>query len=120
MPQPAALPARFGVIFHLLLNILFQVARNAVHPYDHRNDEEGRDQHQQAFEAIFIDVPVFQGDGHGQAERRGRGHAIPDEARKLRAASAGQINEDNADNQRSFDTFTESDKESREQRFSSC
>src|SRR5262249_27173021 len=50
--------------FHLLLNIFFQVARNAVHPYDHRNDETGGHQKEQALEAVLVDSPVFQRDAH--------------------------------------------------------
>ena len=34
-----ARPNRIG--FDLLLDFFFQVARNAIHPYDHRNDEGG-------------------------------------------------------------------------------
>ena len=33
-----ACPLRIGL--HLGLNFFFQVARNAVHPYDHRNNED--------------------------------------------------------------------------------
>src|SRR5438067_5974745 len=55
MPQPAALPAFFRVGFHLGLNIFFQVARNAVHPYDHRNNEDRSDEEHQTFEAVFAD-----------------------------------------------------------------
>jgi hypothetical protein len=35
------------------------VARNAIHPYDHRNDEGGGDQQKHPLEAIFADLPAF-------------------------------------------------------------
>jgi hypothetical protein len=92
------------------------VARNAVHPYDHRNDEEGGDQHQEAFEAILIDMPIFEGDGDGETEGGSGGDAKPNETGKMSAAGARQINEDNAYYEGGFDTFTEGDKKGREQR----
>src|ERR1035438_4615771 len=77
---PAGGFARFGGIgFDFLLGFFFQVARNAIHPYDHRNNEGRGYQEQDTLEAIFTDLPAFQGDGHGQAENHSGGYAIPSE-----------------------------------------
>jgi hypothetical protein len=108
-----------GIGLDFFFYFIFQVARNAVHPYDHRNDEEGGDQHQQALEAVLADMPIFEGDGYGETQSGGGGHAKPNETREMGATGAGQINEDNAYYKRGFDTFTEGDKKSREQRDSS-
>ena len=107
-----------GINLDFFFYFIFQVARNAVHPYDHRNDEEGGDQHQEAFEAVLVDMPVFECDGDGQAECGRGGDAKPNETREMGPAGARQINEDNAYYERGFDTFTEGDKKGREQRVS--
>ncbi len=54
--------------------------RNAIHPNDHRNHEEGGDQQQQALKAVFTDLPALQGHGYGQAERGSRSYAVPGKA----------------------------------------
>jgi len=87
------------------------VARNAIHPYDHRNDEAGGHQIHQPLEAVFADPPPFQSDGNAQAQRRRGGNTKPDESRQVGAAGPGKINQDNADDERGFDTFPESDNE---------
>src|SRR5579884_275093 len=69
-----------GKVFDLLLDFFSQVARNAVHPDDHRNDEDGGEEKEEAFETVLIDLPALQGDGHGQTERGGQGDAGPDVA----------------------------------------
>ncbi len=88
--------------------------RNAVHPDDHRNHEDCGEQQHQAFEAVFADLPAFEGDGYGETQRPGHRNAGPNEARKMRPAGAGQINEYDANDQGGFDTFAESDEKSRE------
>ena len=65
--------------------------RNAVHPKDHRNNEDRGQQEQQAFETVLIDLPAFQGDGYGKAEGSGESHAGPDEPSEMRTAGAGEI-----------------------------
>ena len=65
------------------------MARNAIHPYDHRNYEDRGDQQHQSFEAILVDAPALQGDRYAQAERCRRRHAIPDKSRQMLAACAG-------------------------------
>src|SRR5882762_9687617 len=105
MPQPGAL----GISLHFLLDFFFQVARNAVHPYDHRNNEDRRDQEHQPLEAVFADAPALQGHGHSQAERSSGCHTVPDETCQASAARSGKIDEDNADDERSFNAFTKCD-----------
>ncbi len=105
-----------GISLDFFFYFIFQVARNAVHPYDHRNYEEGGDQHQEAFEAVLIDMPVFECDGDGQAECGRGGDGKPNETREMGATGTRQINENNAYYKRGFDTFTEGDKKGREQR----
>src|SRR6266571_1101280 len=65
------------------------MARNTVHPYDHRNYEDRGDQQHQPFEAILVDAPALQGDRYAQAERCRRCNAVPDETRQMLAARAG-------------------------------
>jgi hypothetical protein len=61
-------------------------------------------------------MPIFEGDGDGQAKGGSGGDAKPNETREMGATSAGQINEDNAYYKRGFDAFAEGDKKGREQR----
>src|SRR6202040_375764 len=75
-----------GVNLDFFFDLIFQVARNAVHPYDHRNNEEGGDQHQEAFEAVLVDMPIFEGDGDGEAKGGSGGDAKPNETREMGAA----------------------------------
>ncbi|HEY1858787.1 MAG TPA: hypothetical protein VGG61_00420, partial [Gemmataceae bacterium] len=96
---------------NLVLNIFFQVARNAIHPYDHRNDEAGGHQIHQPLKAVFADPPALQSDGNAQAQRRRGGDTKPDESRQLRAAGPGKIDQDNADDQRGLDALSKSDDE---------
>ena len=96
-----------------------QVPRNAVHPNDHRNDEHRGQKKQQAFKAVLVDLPAFQGNGHRQAERSGNGYARPDETGKLRTARSREINEYDANDESGFDAFAERDEKSREQESSS-
>ena len=102
-----------------MFDIFFQVARNAVHPNDHRNHEEGSDEQQQALKAVFADLPALQSHGDRQAQRGSGGYTVPSETGEMRAAGARQINEDNADNEGSFDTLTEGNEKGSEQRNSS-
>src|SRR5947199_304969 len=69
--------------------------------------------------AIPTIVPI-QGHGHAQAERRRRRYAVPHETHQAPAAGAGKIDENNADDQRSFNAFTKCDEKSREHKNSSC
>ena len=43
-PPARRAPRLFRVGLHLGLDVFFQVARNAVHPYDHRNNEDRSDE----------------------------------------------------------------------------
>ena len=98
-----------GIGFDLLLNIFFQMPRNAVHPDDHRNYEERSREQEHAFKTIFADLPVFESDGHGETEGSGGGHAVPDELGELLATGAREVDEDDAYDERGFDTFPKSD-----------
>ena len=117
---PRRTPGALGISLHLLLDLFFQVTRNSVHPYDHRNDEHRGDQQHQPLKPVFADAPAFQGHGHAQAERRRRRYAVPHETYQAPAAGAGKIDENNADDQRSFNAFTKCDEKSREHKNSSC
>jgi hypothetical protein len=92
------------------------MARNAVHPNDHRNHEDGGQQKHEAFEAVFVDLKAIERNGYGQAERACDGHACPDKAGKVGPASASQINEYDANDEGSFDAFTERNEKGREQK----
>jgi hypothetical protein len=63
--------------------------RNAVHPDDHRNYEERSRKQEDAFKAIFADLPVLEGDGYREAQGGGRSNAIPNEFGELLAAGSG-------------------------------
>ena len=86
------------------------MARNAVHPYYHRNNEDRGYQQHQPLDAVFADAPALQPHGHSQAQSSGRCDTIPDEARQVGAASAGEIDQDDADDQGRFDPFAKRDK----------
>jgi hypothetical protein len=94
---------------HALLDLLLQVARHAVHPENHRDDENRRDEQQQPFKSILADTPPFQGNGNGEARGGCRRDAAPDPAHQGRASGAVQINEHDADDQSGFDAFPKSD-----------
>src|SRR5712664_3705892 len=119
-PPARRAPGALGISLHFLLDFFFQVARNAIHPYDHRNNEGRRDQEHQPLKAVFTDTEALQGHRHSQAEHGSHRHAVPDESSQVPAARAGKIDEDNADDQRSFNAFTKCDKKSREHKDSSC
>src|ERR1700730_14081216 len=90
--------------------------RHAVHPDDHGDHKNGRDQKQHAFKSVFANLPALQRDGDGEAGRNRGEDASPHPAREIRPPGAVQINEYDADDQGGFDTFTKSDEESREQK----
>jgi hypothetical protein len=90
-----------------LFDIFSQMPRNAVHPNDHRNDEDRSQQEHQAFKAVFVDLPALEGDGYGEAERTGDRNTRPDKSREVRTAGPGQINEYDAYDESSFDTLAE-------------
>ena len=104
------------VLFDVFFDFLFQMPRHAVHPDNHGDHKDGREQQQQPFEAVFADLPALQRDGHGQAGSNSSEDSSPHPARQIRAPGAVQIDEYDADDQGGFDTFTKSDEESREQK----
>src|SRR5262249_1852531 len=101
------------VIFDFSLDLFAQVPRNAVHPDDHRNNEDGGHEKQQALEAVAVDAPVVEGDRDGKAPGRGRTDAPPDITPKPGPPGAGQIDQDDANNQSRFNAFAESNEKSR-------
>ena len=88
------------------------MARNSVHPYNHRNNEDRSHQEHQPLEAVFADSPAFQHYRHSQAQGSGRSHAVPDEPRQMAAGGAGEIHQDDADDERRFHAFAKRDKKS--------
>ena len=100
---------KFGfrrVVFDALLDLLFQVPRDVVHPHDHGDHKNGRDQKHHPFKSVFADLPALQRDGHGQAGNHRRNDASPHPAHQIRAPGAIQIDQYDADDQGGFDTFT--------------
>ena len=102
-------PGALGISLHFLLDFFFQVARNAIHPYDHRNNEDRSDEEHEPLKTVFADAPALQRHCHSQAERGRRRYTVPDETCQVPAARAGEIDEDNADDERSFNAFTKCD-----------
>jgi len=92
-----------------LFDILAKMARNAVHPKDHRNDEDGGDKKEQPLEAVFADTPMLEGNCDSEAECGGQTDAIPDKTGEMRTCGAGKIDENDADDEGSLDAFTKSD-----------
>ena len=84
------------------------MARHAVHPHDHGNHQRRRYQHQQAFESIFADPPPVQQHRGCETSQHSQNHAAPDVAGERTPARAIQIHEDDADDERRFDTFAQS------------
>src|ERR1700680_4601573 len=95
------------------------MTRDAVHPDDHRDNEACREQHQKAFEAVFADLPTFQGDCRGETQGCRQSYACPDETSQTRTARAVQIDEYNADDQSGFRALTQCNQEGRDHRASS-
>src|SRR5262249_9106786 len=50
----------FGINVNLVLDFLTEVARNSVHPKDHRNDKDSCYKKKESFEAVFVDVPTLE------------------------------------------------------------
>jgi hypothetical protein len=90
--------------------------RNAVHPNDHRNHEDGGEQEHETFEAVFVDLPAIECNSYGQAERACNCYSCPDKAGEVGTIGASQINEYDANDEGSLDAFTERDEKSREQK----
>src|ERR1700688_1905031 len=88
---------------------------HAVHPDNHRDHKNGGDQKQHALESVLADFPALQRDGDSQAGRHSGKDAAPHPAHEIRAPSAIQIDEYDADDKRGFDAFPKSDEKSREQ-----
>ncbi len=65
---------------------VFQMPRHAVHPNNHGDDKNGRDQKHHAFKSVFADLPALQRDGHGEAGGNCRNDASPHPAHQIRAA----------------------------------
>ncbi len=97
------------VPFDALFDFRFQVPRHAVHPDNHGDHKNSRDQKEHALESVFANIPALQRDGDREAGRNRGENASPHPARKIRAPRAIQIDEHDADNQGGFDTFTKSD-----------
>jgi hypothetical protein len=92
---------------------------DAVHPDDHGDHEKRGDQEEQAFKSVFADVEAFQSNGYGEAEGDSGGDASPDKADQMSPIGSGEINKDNANDERGFNTLTKGDEEGREQAGSS-
>jgi hypothetical protein len=108
-------PDAFRIRVNFLLNIFAKMSRNAIHPDDHRNNEDGGNQQEQSFEAVFADAPVFERNRDGQAERGGQAGAKPDESCEMGPRGPGEIDKNDADDEGGLDAFTKSDQKSREQ-----
>jgi len=85
------------------------MARNAIHPDNHRNNEDGGSQQKQSFKAVLAYAPVFERNRHGQAERGGQADAKPNESCEMGPGGPGEINKDYADDERGLDAFTKGD-----------
>jgi hypothetical protein len=98
-----------GVGVNFLLDVFAKMARNAVHPDDHRKDKDRGDEKEQSFKAVLVDVPMFKGNCYREAQRGGQAYSEPYEPHQMGAGRAGEIDKDDADDERSFDTFPKSD-----------
>ena len=110
-PRPAAKSTFLREGLHPVLDLFLQMARRAVHPYNHGDNEDRGEQHQKAFKPVFADLPMFQRDGRRETQGSGQAHAHPNEAGQPGAAGAVEIDEYNADNQSGLGTLTQSNKE---------
>jgi len=107
MPQPAAAPAR-SAYASIFCSISAKMARNAIHPDNHRNNEDGATSRSSPSKAVFAYAPVFERNRDGEAERGGQADAKPDESRKMRPGGPGEIHKDDATT-RELDAFTKGD-----------
>lgn len=85
------------------------MARNAVHPNDHRNDEDRGDKKEQSLEAIFADTPALEADSNGKTECGGQADTVPDKSDQMSPSGARKIDKNDADDEGSLDAFTKSD-----------
>src|SRR5262249_30341884 len=106
-------PTSGGVRLQFLLNLFLQVARNAVHPNDHRNHEERGEEQQKPLETVLIDAVMVENQGYGQAKSGGQGDARPHKSGEMSTTRAGEVDQDNADDQSGLDTFAEGDEKGR-------
>jgi len=97
------------VFFDALFDFRFQMPRHAVHPDDHRDHKNGRDEEEHTLESVFADLPALQRDGNGKTGSDRSENASPHPARQIRSPGAVQIDKDDADDQSGFDTFAKSD-----------
>src|SRR5262249_28349028 len=112
---PASRPASANRVgLDLLLDFFFQMPRNAVHPDDHRNHEDGGQKEEQSFKAVFANAVALEQNGDGQAQGGGRCNGGPDEPAKVAASGAGKVDKNDADNEGGFHTFAERDEKGRE------
>ena len=94
------------------LDFTLQLAAGLHHEDDHRDHEEGRDQHDPAFEDVLVQVRAGDNDGDANAaQESGRERRIHSFAQFL-TADLGQIGQSDADNQGGFDPLAESDNKS--------
>jgi len=84
------------------------MARNAVHPKDHRNDEDGGDKKEQPLEAVFADTPMLEAIATARLSAAAR--PTPYQTKRVRCVRAvRKIDENDADDEGSLDAFTKSD-----------
>jgi len=91
------------------------MARHAIHPDDHSDDEYGGQEQEKPLETVFTDFPAVESNGGGQAESGSQPDTAPDESDQARSACTLEVDENNTDHQGGFDTLTESDQKGRDQ-----
>ena len=77
-----------------------------MHKPDHADDKGGGREHDPAFEDVGVEVELGHDDGGEDAGCEGGSEREEDGALELGAADLGEVGEDDADDEGSFDAFS--------------
>ena len=94
------------------LDLALQLATGAHHEDDHGDDENGRQQHDPAFEDVLVQIHAREDDGHGDACGGGGAQRNVDGLAQVGAADLVDIGEGDADDERGLHTLAQGDDES--------
>ena len=108
-PNHASLPASRP---DLALDLALHLAPRLHHENNHGDDEEGGDQHDPAFEDVFVQMSAGDDDGYADAAKKSRGQRRIHGLAQFLPPDLGQVGQGDADNQGRLDPFAERDDES--------
>jgi hypothetical protein len=95
----------------LAFDVAFELAAGLHHEDDHGDDEDGGDQHDPAFEDVFVQFVTREHDGHANRSRKSRCQGGVDRFAQIVTPDFGQVGQGNADDEGRFDAFAEGDDE---------